>query len=53
MFHQKGIFYLVWTDVLARTIVAPSDLPIGIITALFGAPFFIWLVKKNNYSFGE
>lgn len=59
--HQKvipisvliGAIFLVWADVLARVIVAPSDLPIGIITALFGAPFFIWLVKKNNYSFGE
>lgn len=48
-----GAIFLVWADVLARTIVAPADLPIGIITALSGAPFFIWLVKKNNYSFGE
>lgn len=48
-----GAIFLVWADVLARIIVSPSDLPIGIITALFGAPFFIWLVKKNNYSFGE
>lgn len=48
-----GAIFLVWADVLARVIVAPSDLPIGIITALCGAPFFIWLVKKNNYSFGD
>jgi len=30
-------------DLLARTILAPQDLPVGAVTALFGAPFFLWL----------
>lgn len=30
-------------DLLARTILAPQDLPVGAVTALFGAPFFMWL----------
>jgi ABC-type Fe3+-siderophore transport system permease subunit len=33
-------------------IVAPQELPIGIITALCGGPFFIWLLRKSSYSFG-
>lgn len=48
-----GALFIVWADVAARVIAAPADLPIGIITAIIGAPFFIWLVRKNNYSFGE
>ncbi len=43
-----GAIFLVWTDVLARTIVAPSELPIGIITAVVGAPFFIWLLRRRE-----
>lgn len=48
-----GGIFMIWADVIARVIAAPADLPIGIITAIIGAPFFIWLVKKNNYAFGE
>jgi iron complex transport system permease protein len=43
-----GGIFLIWADVLARTIVAPEELPIGIITALFGAPFFIWLMQGKG-----
>lgn len=37
-------------DLLARTILAPQDLPVGAVTALFGAPFFMWLYfgKRGN-----
>jgi iron complex transport system permease protein len=35
-------------DTLARTALAPSELPVGVITALFGAPFFIYLLKKTE-----
>ncbi|MFT4972730.1 MAG: iron complex transport system permease protein, partial [Saprospiraceae bacterium] len=48
-----GAFFLVFTDTLARTIIAPAELPIGILTALVGAPFFLWLLlqnKQKNYS---
>ncbi|HBF31202.1 iron ABC transporter permease [Rhizobium sp.] len=43
-----GAALLVLADALARTIVAPAELPIGIITALFGSPFFLWLLLKRR-----
>lgn len=43
-----GAIFLIWADVLARTIVAPSELPIGIITAFVGAPFSIWLLRRRS-----
>ncbi len=33
---------------LARTLLAPAEMPVGIITALLGAPFFIWLLVKSR-----
>jgi iron complex transport system permease protein len=39
---------LLGADVLARTIVAPAELPIGIVTALVGAPFFLWLLLRDR-----
>jgi iron complex transport system permease protein len=42
-----GGILVVWTDVVARTAIAPEELPIGILTALIGGPFFIWLLKKK------
>lgn len=35
-------------DLLARTILAPQDLPVGAVTALFGAPFFMWLYLRRR-----
>ncbi|WP_276522204.1 FecCD family ABC transporter permease [Kallotenue papyrolyticum] len=43
-----GAIFLIWVDVLARVVVAPQELPIGIITALLGAPFCIWLMRRGN-----
>ncbi len=43
-----GGIFLIWADVLARTLVAPEEIPVGIITALFGAPFFIWLMQGQG-----
>lgn len=43
-----GALLLLGADVLARTIVAPAELPIGIITAALGAPFFLWLLLRND-----
>jgi len=43
-----GGIFLVWADTLARTIIAPTEMPVGIITALFGAPFFIYLLRKRK-----
>ena len=39
-----GAAFLVACDVVARTILAPIELPVGIITALIGGPFFLWLL---------
>jgi iron complex transport system permease protein len=44
-----GAGFLVLTDVLARTVLSPQELPIGVITAFFGAPFFA-LVLRNSRS---
>lgn len=47
-----GAIFLIWADVIARLAFAPEELPIGIITALCGGPFFIWLMVRSSYSFG-
>ena len=39
---------LVFTDLLARTIISPSELPIGALTALIGAPFFAWIYFRRQ-----
>ncbi|MET3560185.1 iron complex transport system permease protein [Bartonella japonica] len=39
-----GAALLIFADTFARLIVAPAELPIGIVTALFGAPFFLWIL---------
>ena len=44
-----GAIFLIWADVLARVLVKNAELPIGIFTALVGAPFFIYIVTKKNY----
>ncbi len=45
-----GAIFLVVTDTISRTILAPIELPVGIITASFGAPFFIYLLRKRGKS---
>jgi len=47
-----GATLLVSADVLARLLIQPAELPIGLITSAIGSPFFLWLVfrlKKNDY----
>ncbi|MGI6607136.1 MAG: FecCD family ABC transporter permease [Peptococcia bacterium] len=41
-----GAVFLIWTDLFARTILAPAEIPVGIITAALGGPFFIYLLIK-------
>ena len=43
-----GSLFVVWEDVLARILVKNAELPIGIFTALVGAPFFIYMVTRNR-----
>lgn len=47
-----GAIVLVWSDVLARTLAPPEEIPLGIITAFIGVPFFIFLLRRSTYSFG-
>lgn len=43
-----GAIVMVVADMIARTIVLPSELPVGIVTAILGSPFFIHLLRKNQ-----
>jgi len=43
-----GSLFVVWADVLARILVKNAELPIGIFTALVGAPFFVYIVTRNR-----
>ncbi|HSH37007.1 FecCD family ABC transporter permease [Schnuerera sp.] len=44
----SGAIFLTLADTLARVILRPSEIPIGIITAAFGGPFFLYLLFKNK-----
>lgn len=45
-----GAAFLVGTDVLGRTVIAPQEIPVGIITALAGGPFFLYLLRTRRIS---
>jgi len=45
-----GGCFLVLCDLMARSILAPAEIPIGIITALIGGPFFLWTLFRSNRS---
>ncbi|WP_455476556.1 FecCD family ABC transporter permease [Bartonella sp. B17] len=48
-----GASLLIFADIFARLIVSPAELPIGIVTALFGSPFFLWILickRGKNFS---
>jgi iron complex transport system permease protein len=45
--YAGGVF-LLFADVLARTLLAPVEIPIGVITAFFGAPFFLFLAVRRT-----
>lgn len=42
-----GAVFLLWADIAARTIMAPEDMPIGIVTGLIGGLFFIWMLRRR------
>ncbi len=46
-----GGTFLVIADILSRTLVAPEELPIGVVSAFFGAPFFLYLIRKSGGRF--
>jgi iron complex transport system permease protein len=43
-----GAITLVLADMISRTLVSPAELPIGIVTAVIGAPFFLWLLLRRK-----
>lgn len=42
-----GGVFLIYTDLMARTVIQPAEMPVGVITAFFGAPFFIYLLRRR------
>ncbi|MDX3035291.1 FecCD family ABC transporter permease, partial [Streptomyces scabiei] len=47
-----GAVLLVWADVLSRLLLAPAELPVGVITAVVGVPAFLLLMRRSGYAFG-
>ncbi|HUS57662.1 MAG TPA: iron ABC transporter permease [Planctomycetota bacterium] len=47
-----GGMFLTLCDLLARTVIAPAELPVGVITALLGGPFFLWLLLRASHDRG-
>lgn len=43
-----GALFMVLADLLARTVIAPVELPVGVITALVGGPFFLYLLRRQR-----
>jgi iron complex transport system permease protein len=44
----SGAIFLIIADLVARTVMAPTDIPIGIITAICGVPFFLYLLRRRK-----
>jgi iron complex transport system permease protein len=42
-----GAVFLVWADTLARVALGPAELPVGVVTALLGGPFFVFLLRRD------
>lgn len=47
-----GAFLLLIADTLARTAVAPAEMPVGLLTSLLGAPWFLWLIFRQRGAHG-
>ncbi|WP_312866788.1 FecCD family ABC transporter permease [Streptomyces zagrosensis] len=47
-----GAVLLVWVDILSRVLLAPVELPVGVITAVVGVPCFVLLMRRRGYTFG-
>jgi iron complex transport system permease protein len=50
-FFSGGIF-LILCDTISKVIIAPSELPVGVVTSLCGVPFFLYLLKKEKGEYG-
>ena len=47
-----GAVFLVWADILSRILIKGTEIPIGILISMIGAPCFVWLMIKKTYGFG-
>ncbi|NGO73742.1 FecCD family ABC transporter permease, partial [Streptomyces boncukensis] len=47
-----GAAFLVLADLAARTVAAPEEIPVGVLTALTGGPFFLWLLRRSQRTEG-
>ncbi|MYS70573.1 iron chelate uptake ABC transporter family permease subunit, partial [Streptomyces sp. SID5926] len=47
-----GAVLLVWVDILSRVVLAPAELPLGVLTAAIGVPCFVLLMRRRTYTFG-
>ena len=43
-----GALMLTLSDIIARIVLAPQEIPVGIVTAVAGAPFFLWILNRSN-----
>jgi len=43
-----GAFFLILADLIARTVLSPTEIPVGVITAICGAPFFLYLLRRKK-----
>lgn len=46
-----GGFFLALCDTVARMVIAPAEIPVGVITAVLGCPFFLWLLLSNKHPY--
>jgi iron complex transport system permease protein len=44
----SGSIFLILADLLSRTLLSPTEIPLGIVTAFFGAPFFMYLLRRKK-----
>lgn len=47
-----GAIYVLWADTIARTLLSPTEIPLGVVTAVLGAPFFAYLLRRNKQMSG-
>ena len=47
-----GATALLLADLIARPVVVPAELPLGVVTAMVGGPFFLWLVHRTRLTWG-
>jgi iron complex transport system permease protein len=44
----SGAIFMILADLISRTVLAPTEIPVGVVTALFGAPFFLYLLRRRR-----